>query len=75
VPLIAEVDIALDMPFGTVDYSVLDSVIETALREAHIPVLSVSVGGLRPLEPEVDPTHVQVAPNSPFGPPGPFGRT
>lgn len=79
--LIAEVDITLDLPFGSVDYAMLDHVITEALREARIPVLDVEVGGLRPADAPVDPATVGVAPLGPFGPttpvplgpPGPFG--
>lgn len=79
--LVAEVDITLDLPFGTVDYALLDEVIHRALLEAKIPVTDVEVGNLRPIDAPVDPTQMQVAPSSPFAPrvplplggPGPFG--
>lgn len=66
--LVAEVDVALNLPFGTVDYALLDEVISSALREAGIPVISVSVGHLRPLDAPVDPGVVVGDPTSPFAP-------
>lgn len=78
--LVAEVDITLDLPFGSVDYSTLDEIISTALRAHQIPVLDVEVGGLRPVDAPVDPTRLGVPPTSPFAPRPPlqqepaFGR-
>lgn len=79
--LIAEVDVTLDLPFGAVDYSLLDEVISEALRAHRLPVLSVEVQSLRPVDAPVDPGVVQTPsgdpfspqPSTPLGPPGPFG--
>lgn len=68
-PLVAEVDITLDVQFGTVDYAFLDRVIREALESAHVPVLDVEVSGLRPLGPTVDPLQVQAEQNGPFAQP------
>lgn len=79
--LIAEMDVTLDLPFGAVDYSLLDEVISEALRAHHIPVLSVEVHSLRDITSPVDPGVVQTPsgdpfspqPSTPLGPPSPFG--
>lgn len=81
--IVAEVDITLDLPFGAVDYAMLDEIITQALRNAHVPVLDVEIGSLREANAPVDPATVGVEPLSPFrpntpvplGPPGPFGTT
>lgn len=80
-PLIAEVDVTLDLPFGAVNYALLDEIFGEALRAHHIPVLSVEVQGLRAVDVPVDPGQIQTPsgdpfspqPSTPLGPPGPFG--
>jgi hypothetical protein len=81
-PVVAHVAITLNLPFGAVDYSLLDETIGRALREAHVPVIDVEVEGLAEADAPVDPAAVGLEPLSPFasahrqiplGPPGPFG--
>lgn len=77
----ADVRITLDLPFGAVDYAMLDSIISEALHAHRVPVLDVEVEGLEEVNAPVDPSTVGVAPLSPFaprtpvplGPPGAFG--
>lgn len=80
--VVAHVAITLNLPFGQVDYSMLDEIIGHALRAAHVPVIDVEVEGLAEADAPVDPSVVGVEPLSPFaashapiplGPPGPFG--
>lgn len=80
-PVTAHVAITLDLPFGEVDYSLIDELIGAALRAHNVPVLDVEVEGLAAADQPVDPATVGVVPLSPFaashrpvlGPPGPFG--
>lgn len=79
--LVVEVDITFDLPFGKVDYAMLDEAISKALRDQQMPVIDVEVGSIREAGAPVDPQNVGVSPLSPFssrtpvplGPPGPFG--
>ena len=80
--VVAHVAITLNLPFGAVDYSMLDELIGAALRAHEVPVIDVEVEGLAEADAPVDPAAVGVEPLSPFatahrpvplGPPGPFG--
>lgn len=81
--LIADVEITLDLPFGTIGYADLDQIIHQALIAHHLPVLDVEVIDTKPVGDALSQPAALAEPANPFAalptapvtrPPGAFGR-
>lgn len=66
--LAADLTIKLDLPFGAVDYALIERVIHEALTEARIPVVDVEMDGTREVDAPLGGT--LGPPDSPIGPAG-----
>lgn len=65
----ADVAIKLDMPFGALDYALLERIVSEACHQAGLPVVDVEIDGLRAVD---APLPAGVPPLNPY-PVGPSG--